>query len=83
MSDWHNLGFLTSDFKVLNYGQLTDISIAYSDANGSWDSKNGANYHFPIGAYQAPGCYTVKTSEDFYNQVPLSAWSVITEALKK
>lgn len=87
--DWNSLGFLTSGLSVWDFygmagrGPVTEVAIAFSDSYGNWDSRNGANYHFPIGNYNAETCYNVKTSENYYSMVPFAAWGVINEAMKR
>lgn len=88
--DWHNLGFITSEINAYSFiggrgygGSLDSISIAFSDAKGNWDSKNGDNYNYPIGVYDASTCYSVKTNEMFTSQVPYAAWNVINEAMSR
>lgn len=86
--DWNNLGFLTPGINLqsvvgsMSSGPLTEISIGFSDGNGAWDS-NGTDYHYPIGAAEAPNCYSVKTNEDYFSQVPFAAWSVVNEAMRR
>lgn len=87
--DWHNLGFITSELNIWSIvgrtgsGPLTAISIAFSDGKGAWDSNNGENYQFPIGSYESPSCYFVKTNENYTSTVPFSAWNVINEAMSR
>ncbi len=87
--DWNNLGFLTSGIDLwsatgrVNSDAPTDISIAFSDGHGIWDSRGGANYHFPINDNQSATCYNVSTNDNYYSQVPYSAWNVINEAMTR
>lgn len=90
--DWHNLGFITSELKIWSIvgrsgnWPITAISIAFSDGKGAWDSNYGENYQFPIGSYESPSCYSVKTNENYTSTVPLvpfSAWNVINEAMAR
>lgn len=87
--DWNNLGFLTPGINVWTVvgragsGPVTEISIAYSNGSGGWDSNYGANYNFPVGDYRAANCYNVKTNDDYTSQVPYSAWDVINTAMSR
>lgn len=86
--DWNNLGFLTPAISLSSAlgnssNSLNRMSIAFSDGNNSWDSINGVNYQFPVGDDQANNCYTVKTNENYFSQIPLSAWKVINNALSR
>jgi hypothetical protein len=78
--DWHNLGFLTAE---ILYPNVTDISIAFSDGNGAWDSNYGSNYHYAIYTTSSSQCYTKITNEEFTEHVPFGAWDIINEALAK
>ncbi len=85
--DWHNLGFMTSGTYIwditpkVDMGPLTAISVAFSDSRGTWDSKGGANYYYPVGDYNSASCYSVKTNEEYRSDIPNAAWNVINEAM--
>lgn len=36
---------------TINLGTATSATVCFNNGNGSWDSKNGANYIIPVGCY--------------------------------
>jgi hypothetical protein len=85
--DWNHTGFITSGINPWTVvgrsgtGPILEISVAFSDGNGAWDSLDGANYHFAVGS-ESPYCHSTKTNEIFTSQIPFAAWDVINEAMR-
>jgi hypothetical protein len=87
--DWQHLGLMTSPIDLggiirqVGNGSPTAVSVAFSNGNGDWDSKGGANYYYPMSAHESPNCYTVRTSEPYFSEVPFVAWDVVNEAMSR
>lgn len=79
--DWNHLGFITHEIKDISGNEMY---IAFSNGSGAWDSRNNHNYYFPVGNSEAANyCYTVVTNDDYTTNIPLSAWDIINEAMKR
>lgn len=90
--EWHGTGYMTPPHSYYSY--VVDfcpvdslIKVAFSDGNGHWDSKEGADYRYRGQGFRAQDRENEGATEDKLHegdyQISLKAWDIIVKKMKE